>query len=212
MKVWFNSLCLFWFVLSASTSCGFLSCSLTKFLSFTAGLWSVFGAFTCEEGNSCQHLNTNCCCRSWPSHSFISSLMTDPAYINPLDLPQGLDSKLAAQQIWGEVQHKTSCIRAPRESEVCDCRYLGVSTAALFRRGVYAVCNVHNERNLTIQKAWWRNSKIHHIFIFGFLCLIMGMEVWLKICTPCFVYRQIRLNLLRDDCHFSIIFLWMIII
>jgi hypothetical protein len=79
--------------------------------------------------------------------------MTDPAYISPLDLLQGLDSKLAAQQIWGEVQHKTSCIRTPRESEVCDCRYLGMSTAALFRRGVYAVCNVHNERNLTIQKA-----------------------------------------------------------
>jgi hypothetical protein len=32
-------------------------------------------------------------------------------------------------------------------------RYLGVSTAVLFRRGVYAVCTVHNERNLTIQKA-----------------------------------------------------------
>ncbi len=125
MKVWFNSLCLFWFVLSASTSCGFLSCSLTKFLSFTACTVKCLWCSICEEGNICQHLNTSCC-RSWSSQSFISSLMTDPAYINPLDPPQGLDSKLAAQQIWGEVQHKTSCITAPHESEVCT-RYLGVS-------------------------------------------------------------------------------------
>ncbi len=95
MKVWFNSLpliliCFECFYLIMWI---FLSCSLTKFLSFTAGLWSIFWCFICEEGSICQHLKHKFVVADHdPPIVSISSLMTDPAlyYINPLDLQQGL--------------------------------------------------------------------------------------------------------------------------
>jgi len=155
MKVWFNLLCLFWFVLSASTSCGFLSCSLTKFLSFPAGLWSVFGALFVRKEiivNTWTQIviaDHNPPIASFPVWWLILLILTHLTY------HKAWTANLLPSKFWGKCSIRQAVLEPHMNLKfvtVCT-RSLGVSTAALFRRDVYAVCNVHNERNLTIQKA-----------------------------------------------------------
>jgi hypothetical protein len=46
--------------------------------------------------------------------------------------------------------------------------------------------------------------------MFGFQYLGKNIKEWSNICTWYLVDSQISQNLLKDDCHFYYIFLWMI--
>jgi hypothetical protein len=53
-------------------------------------------------------------------------------------------------------------------------------------------------------------NKSCHISIVGFQCVAKNIERWLNFCVSYLNYSQIWLNLLRDNRHFSYIFLWMV--
>ncbi len=54
---------------------------------------------------------------------------------------------------------------------------------------------------LNCQK-WEKNSKITR-FLTWFLMCSQNIKRWLRICISYLVYSQIRLNIIRDDCHFG---------